>query len=394
MSPEQSRLIAVLSASNFVIGMGAFVVIGVLTPLARGLQVPPEVAGQLLTVYALSYAVLSPLLVSFTGRIGRRRVLTFGLSVFTLGAALSALSPSLSGLQGARILAAAGAGMFTPVAATVAAGLSPPETRARVLAAVFFGLTLSQVAGVPVGSALAYAFGWRWAFVAVAAVGVPCIWLVWHTVPAGLRFQPVSLRDLGRVLVTPPLMIAVLFTASFLGAMFVVFTYLAPMLEELVDFGPAQVTAALIVAGAAAVLGNLMGGWLADRLGPERTLILLSVALIGALSSLSLWPLPVWVVFAQVFLWNLFSWSFGAAQQVRLIRLDPAAAPVLLSLNAACIYIGAALGSAIGGAVLAGFGFAALGPVGAAMTALALLHLLASIRLSRAGADRAPDRTA
>lgn len=382
MSPEQKRLIAVLSASNFVIGMGAFVVIGVLTPLAEGLSVTPEAAGQVLTVYALSYAVLSPLLVSLTGRIGRRRVLAFGLGLFTFAALLSAMAPSLLALQGARVLAAAGAGMFTPVAAAVAAALSPPEIRARVLAAVFFGLTLAQVAGVPLGSALAYSFGWRWAFATVAAIGVPCIVLIWRIVPAGLRFQPVSLKDLGRVLATPHLLVAVLFTASFLSAIFVVFTYLAPLLEGRMGFGALAVTAALVVAGVAAVIGNLMGGWLADTLGPARTMAILCVAQVGLLSSLSALPLPIWVVFVQIFVWNLFGWSFGAAQQVRLIQLDPNGATVLLALNAACIYVGAAVGSAIGGATLAASGLSALGLVGGGMAALALLHLLFSIRMS------------
>lgn len=383
MTPEQNRLIAVLSASNFAIGMGAFVVIGVLTPLAESLRVTPQSAGQVMTVYALSYAVLSPVLVSLTGRLGRRRVLAYSFGIFILAAALSAVAPSLWALNAARVIAAAGAGVFTPVAAAVAAALSPPETRARTLAAVFFGLTLAQVAGVPLGSALAYSLGWRWAFAAVVAIGLPCIWLIWRSVPAGLRFQPVSLGDLGRVLRAPSLMIAVLFTASFLSGIYVIFTYITPLLEDRMGFGGTMVTLALTVAGLGAVAGNVMGGVLSDRLGPARTLIFLACAQVVLLGSFVALPLPTPVVFAQIFLWNLCGWSFMAGQQTRLIALNPSGATVLLALNAASIYVGAAIGSAIGGAALGVVGLGGLGYVAAAVAAFALLHILISTRLSR-----------
>jgi len=215
-------LIPVLSASNFVIGMGAFLVIGMLSPIATDLQISAATAGQIMTVYAIAYAIMSPLLVAFTGAMGRRRVLALGLTLFAAGAAIAALSTSAAGLNASRLFAAAGAGMFTPVAAATAAGLSTPETRGRVLAAVFFGLTLAQVVGVPAGSFIAYTFGWRYAFWLVVALALPCIALIWVRVPRGLSFQSTTLSDLGAVMKNGPLMLAVLFTASFLGSIYVV----------------------------------------------------------------------------------------------------------------------------------------------------------------------------
>jgi predicted MFS family arabinose efflux permease len=295
------------------------------------------------------------------------------------------MAPNLLALNAARVLAAAGAGVFTPVAAAVAVALSPPEARARTLAAVFFGLTLAQVFGVPLGSYLAYAFGWRWAFWTVVLIGLPCIWLIWRTVPAGLRFQPVSLGDLGRVLCTPRLMAAVLFTTSFLSGIYIVFTYLSPLLESRMGFGATGITSALLMAGLGAVAGNLLGGVLTDRFGPVRTLFLLCAAQVCLLTSFSVLPLPVPLIFAQIFLWNLFGWSFMAAQQTRLIGLEPQGAQVLLSLNAAAIYVGAALGSALGGAVIAGIGIGALGAAGAVVALCAALHLAVSVFLARRG---------
>ena len=144
-------LIPALSACNFIIGIGAFVIIGMLEPLGADLDRSPAQAGQLMTIYAVAYAILSPVLVALTGNVGRRRVMAGGFALFALAAVVSALAPNFMVLGGARVIAAAGAGIFTPLAAAVAAGLYPPEQRARVLAAVFFGLTISQVAGVPAG---------------------------------------------------------------------------------------------------------------------------------------------------------------------------------------------------------------------------------------------------
>ena len=271
-------LVPLLSLGNFIIGMGAFVIIGLLEPLGADMGRSAAGAGLLLTVYSMAYAVLSPLLVAVTGQIGRRRVLAAALAVFALAAALSALATNFTVLNIGRILAAAGAGIFTPVAAAVAAALYPEAQRARVLAAVFFGLTLSQVLGVPVGSWIAYSFGWRWAFWLVLALTLPCIWLTWTRVPAGLRFQPVSMKDLGEIIVQGRLMLAILFTASFLGSIYVLYTYIAPLLSQTMGYGRDGITVMLLMFGMGAVVGNIIGGMLADRLGWRRTLIILCLS--------------------------------------------------------------------------------------------------------------------
>lgn len=375
-----SPLIALLSACNFVIGMGAFVVIGVVTPISQDFGIPTQAAGLLLTVYALSYAVLSPLLVSLTGGLGRRRVLALGLTLFAFGMALSAAASSLTVLYVARAFAAAGAGLFTPVAATVAAGVSPVETRGRALAAVFFGLTLAQVLGVPVGSWVAYTYGWRLAFWIVLVLAMLGLWLVWHRVPAGLAFRPVGMSDLGHALTDGVIMLAVLFTATFLGAVYVVFTYLSPLLENIMGFGRDGVTLALFMVGVGAVAGNLFGGWLTDRIGPVPSLALLSFGQIVLMPAFSALPFHPALVMVLVALWSACGWSFMAAQQVRLLSLAADKVPVVLALNASAIYIGAALGSALGGLLIAGLGLGFLGAGGGVIALLALAHILASHR--------------
>ncbi|UWR21466.1 MFS transporter [Sulfitobacter sp. S190] len=375
-------LILVLSACNFVIGIGAFVIVGILQPLGADLERSPAQAGQLMTVYAVGYAILSPILVSVTGQIGRRRILAISFGIFTLAAVLSALAPNYLTLSVARVVAAAGAGIFTPIAAAVAATLSPEAQRARVLAAVFFGLTLAQVVGVPAGSWIAYTFGWRWALWLVAGLGVPCIWLIWTRVPAGLRFQPVSMADLGDVLCQGRMMLAIMFTGTFLGAIYVLYTYISPLLSQTMGYGGNGITLILIVFGLGAVGGNIMGGFLADKLGWHKTLTVLCVAQMLIMPMFSLLPVATGMVVLLAFLWSLCGWSFMAGQQLRLINLAGPRAPVVLALNAAAIYIGAALGSGLGGLIIARFGIEATGLAAGLVSLGALIHLTLSARLS------------
>lgn len=373
----------VLAAANFVVGMAAFVVVGIQTPLAQDLGFTTAGVGLILTIYALAYAVLSPILVSLTGAIGRRRVLTAGMSLVALSTGLGALSPTPELLLAARVIGAAGAGLVTPVAAAVIAGLSPPETRGRALAAVFAGLTYAQVVGVPAGTWIAYTVGWRTALWVAAGLAAPCAWLIWTRVPAGLRFAPVSLSDLGRSLLDARAMLGVLFTASFLGSIYIVFGFLPPLLENSMGWGRDLITLSLVVAGIGAIFGNRLGGQMADRLGPGKTLMILCCAQAIILPVFSMLPLPAPLAFALVLLWNVAGWSFAASQQMRVIALKPEAASVMLALNSAAIYIGAAVGSSIGAITIRNAGLDALGWVAGGCAILALLHLLVSLRLSR-----------
>ena len=378
-------LIALLSACNFVVGMGAFIVIGMVPLLSEDLGISTAAAGGTMTAYAIAYAVMSPLLVSLTGQIGRRRVLAAGLTIFALASLLSAVSTNITMLYIARALAAAGAGIVTPVGAAVVAALAPPKAQGKSIAAFYFGLTLSQVLGVPAGGWVAYTFGWRAAFWIVLVLTSIAALLVWVRVPAGLRFKPVTLTDLGNALKDGVIMGAVLFTASFLGAIYVLFTYLAPLMAGTMGYGRDGITLVLLVFGLGAVAGNLMGGWMTDRLGSIKSLVILCLAQIVLMPMFSGLPLAPWLLFILVFAWSVMGWSFVAPQQVRLLHLAPNIAGVVLALNAAAIYVGTAAGSAIGGAVQtvgditwlgAAAGIAALGALGHIL----LSHRAANLR--------------
>lgn len=255
----------------------------------------------------------------------------------------------------------------------------PPQSPCRsarpsaaALSNVFFGLTLAQVLGVPAGGFLAYAVSWQASFLAVAALAAPMLVGLWLLTPRGLSFQPTRLATLGEALADWRVLIAVLFTSTYLAAIYVPYTYLAPLLSETMGFEGRGITVVLLVFGLGAVAGNLLGGRLSDRVGARRTLLGLALLQIALMPLFSTLPLAAPALFTLVFVWALCGWSFMAPQQIVLIRLAPSRHNVTLALNAAAIYLGAAAGSAIGALVIVRFGLLETGLAGGLRGFLAL----------------------
>lgn len=366
-----------LSFANFAVGMGVFVVIGILSPFAADLDISKARSASLLTVYAVVYAISSPVLVALTGRVDRARALIAGMAVFTLGAVGAALAGGLQAVLAARAVMAVGAGIVTPVAASVGVALAGTAGRGRALAMVFGGLTLAQALGVPFGAWLGYAFGWRAAFSVVVVLGVLSTLVFATRLPRGIVVPVATMAALVGALTSLRQSLAVSFTALFVAALYVFYTFLAPFLEARHQLGRDGVTLVLAVFGIGAVLGNSVGGVLTDRIGARRTLLTLCGAQLVLLPAMSRLPLPLAVLVAVIALWSICSWSFMVPQQARLAELAPERVPVLFALNAAAIYVGGSIGSSLGGLALQRGGFDWLGPVGAGLALLALGSIVA-----------------
>ncbi len=376
------RLLLVLSFGNFVMGVGAFVIIGILSPIASAFAISKAEAGLFLTAYAVTYAVASPVLTAFAGKVDRRTLLIGSMAVFVLAAVLSAIAWNVPSLGLARVLAAVGGGLFTPTSAAVAVATTNPESRPAALARVFFGLTLAQIVGVPVGGYLGYALDWHVAFWVVVGIGVVALGLLARLVPAGLPFQPTSLAMLGKVLTTPRQIVAVLFTVAFLGAVYCVYTYIGPLGEERLGLGGTGVTMLLVAFGLGAVTGNAFGAALTRKFGAEKVLLGLCLAQALYLPAMSTLDAGLAPLLLLAFLWSAFGWAFMVPQQLRLIALAPEAQSVILALNAASIYVAASFGSALGGVAFSRLGLSSTGFVGAlvALAGAALLTLPRRLR--------------
>jgi predicted MFS family arabinose efflux permease len=360
----------VLAVGTFTVGTDGFVLNGLLPTIAADLHVSVSTAGQLTTIFALTYAISSPLIAAFTGGWDRRLLLAGGMVLFTAGMAGQALGTTFAVVAVARLLAAIGAAAFQSNAYVLAGALSSDERRGRALATVAAGMSVSMVVGVPIGVVVGTWFGWRAVMWGIGVVAVVVALLI--PVLPEVRVPAAGLRARLSVVVRPPVARVLVVTVLALLAGFTALVYL-PVLLAPVASG-ATLSWVLIGSGIGQVAGNLMAGRTTDRLGPARvaavslagTTLMLLVLDFGALT------LPT------AMLTSLLSGTFAGMlmvpQQHRLYTLAPDAPTVALGLNGSAIYIGGALGSALGGAVLAGAGVWWLGPVGA-LAALAALTL-------------------
>ena len=376
----ERMLLLTLALGNFVLGTGAFVLPALLQPLASDLQVSLPAAGWLMSGYALTYAVGSPLLTALTGRWPRRRVLLSGLALIAVGNALLALSPTLPLAHLGRIVSALGGALYTPIAASIAVAIAAPERRARALALVFAGMTIAQVLGIPLGSLLATGLSWRAVFAVVALAAVAAFVVIQRRVPADVAAPASTLAQLGALLRDPGAALALSVTLVFFAGQFVVITFLGPVISSAAGVGGGGLALLLWLFGVAAVVANLVGGAVSDRIGPAPTIMGLtlgSAVVLAILPTLDGQPVAA---AACLLLWGLTGYAFMTPQQARLVDLMPWAPGLALSLNAAALYAGSAVGGAVGGAIVARSGLAPLGLGGAALLGVSLVLLGASGR--------------
>lgn len=372
-----------LTAGAFGIGVTEFVIMGLLLEVGSDLGVSISTAGLLISGYALGVVVGAPLMTVLTGRWPQRTTLLALMAVFTLGNLACALAPSYGLLMAARVLTAFAHGTFFGVGSVVATGLVPPERRASAIAIMFTGLTVATVLGVPLGTWLGQALGWRATFWAVTAIGLIALAVLAHylpraAAPAGAGDWRADLRALAR----GPVLLGLLTTVLGFGGMFVVFTYIAPILTRVTGFGEAAVSPILLVFGGGLIVGNLLGGRLADRrLVPAVLGSLLVLA--AVLGSMTFALHDRWLTVAFVGLLGAASFATVPPLQMWVLsRAEGAGQSLASSFNIGAFNLGNALGAWLGGrAIDHGLGLesltwvAALVPLAAFLVALSALWL-------------------
>jgi predicted MFS family arabinose efflux permease len=369
-----------LALAAFAIGTEAFVIAGLLPVISTDLQITVAATGQLVTTYALAYALGSPILAVAFNNFDRRDVLTLALSGFIAANLLAVASTSFPLLLASRVLMAMGAALCMPTALGVAVAVASPERRGRAVALVTSGITVATVIGVPLGTMVGNQFGWRATFVMVAALGAVALAGVLYGVPRGLPNSTATLGERLAVARHPGVLYALATTVLWAIGGFTVFTYLAIPLQGL-GFNAADISLALLIFGSAAAIGNMLGGTLADRFGPLPTA---AVGLAGMATALVLLSLAMkstpdharYVVLLLVFGWAIAGWAFYPAQIASIIRIDPRTSVIALSLNASAMYLGFALGGAAGGIALSILGPTDLGWVGGSSVTASLAVLL------------------
>ncbi|WP_285114696.1 MFS transporter [Leifsonia sp. fls2-241-R2A-40a] len=363
-----------LALGGFGIGLTEFVIAGLLPEVAADFHVDEATAGWLISGYALAVVVGALGLTAAATRVPRKAALLGLMVLFIAGNLLSAIAPDYGVMLTGRVIAALCHGAFFGIGSVVAAGLVAPEKQARAIAVMFTGLTAANVLGVPFGTLLGQAFGWRSTFWAITVIGVIALIGVAVLVPAGaggragggLRGELSAFRS-GQV------WLSLAATLLGFGGMFGAFTYIAYTLTGVSGFPSAAVPWLLILFGLGLFAGNWVGGRLADR-SIDRTLLWLLAALAVVLATFALVAgMPVAAVIALV-LMGAFGFATVPALQLRVLSFASQAPTLASGANIAAFNLGNAIGAWLGGVTIAaGLGYASPLWVGAAMTVGALI---------------------
>jgi MFS transporter, DHA1 family, inner membrane transport protein len=380
--------ILALALATFAIGTTEFVIMGILPDVARDLAVSIPSAGLLVTGYALGVAAGAPLLAALTSRMPRKQTLLLLMAIFIVGNVLCAAAPGYGALMLARVLTSFAHGAFFGIGAVVAASLVEPDKRASAIALMFTGLALANVLGVPLGTFVGQALGWRATFWAVTVLGVVAAGALVALVPECPDEGSADLRSELGVLARPQVWLALLMTVFGFGGVFVVFTYIAPILEVASGYAPSSVTWLLVLFGAGLTIGNSVGGRLADR-GELRALFAVFIVLIAVMGVFSFTMHGRAGAAVTIFAWGVAAFATVPGLQARVLRQAAGAPNLASTLNIGAFNIGNAFGAWLGGRVLsAGYALDAL-PVAAALVTVAAVGVTAiALRLDARG-DRA-----
>ena len=377
--------ILALAVASFGIGTTEFVIMGLLPEVARSFDVTIPQAGYLVSGYAMGVVVGAPIVAIATARLPRKSALLALIGVFLAGNLGCALAPSYGLLMAARIVTAFAHGAFFGIGAVVARDLVPREKRTQAVSLMFAGLTLANVLGVPLGTALGQAAGWRSTFWAVVAIGLAAGVAIQLCVPAGLpgtRGRLVSeFRALGRWPVLRPMLISTLSSVSF----FTVFTYIAPFLTGITGFSPRGVTGVLVAAGMGLTIGNLAGGHFADR-GAMATIVGSFLGIVAALLVLMAVAHHPAATVAAVVVWSGLVFALVSPLQIWVVEAASDAPNLASTLNQGAFNLGNATGAWIGGTALTlGAGYDQLPLIAAAVSLVGLGLVLTAVSRSGRG---------
>ncbi|MFJ3394382.1 MFS transporter [Leifsonia aquatica] len=378
-----------LALGGFGIGLTEFVIAGLLPEVATDFHVDEAAAGWLISGYALAVAVGAIALTAAATRIPRKAALLGLMVLFIVGNLLSALAPTYAMMLGGRVVAALCHGAFFGIGSVVAAGLVGPEKRARAIAIMFTGLTAANVLGVPLGTLLGQAAGWRSTFWAITGIGVIALVGVAVLVPREAADSgTTSLRRELSAFRSGQVWLSLVATVLGFGGMFGAFTYIAYTLTGVSGFAAGAVPWLLILFGLGLFAGNWVGGRLADRSIDRTLLVLLAVLAVVLVGFALVAGMPVPAVIALV-LMGAAGFATVPALQLRVLTYADHAPTLASGANIAAFNVGNAIGAWLGGlTIAAGLGYTSPLWVGAAMTVGALIVVALAAGAARSAARR------
>ncbi len=373
-----------LMLGNIVTGCSVLAPAGMLIELSSGLDVTIRDAGLLITFGAIMLCIGSPVTAWLTSRIERRTLLTATLAVLALTNAASAFAPDYMSLLVIRLIMLAIGALYTPQAAGTAALIVPAEKRGSTIAYIFLGWSLAAAVGLPLITFIASRYGWRAVYGGIGVIGCCSFLLLAWRLPGGLIGAPVDLKTWAEVGRNRMIVLLLLITTLQMSGQFVVFTFMGPLLTKLTRAGPDAIGLVFALYGVFGFIGIAIATRIVDSWGAYKTSLLFTSLMLSGVTgwavSAGIYPLMA----CAVATWGLGFASTNSMQQVRLVGAAPALASASVSLNTSVLYIGQAVGSAIGGMLYARDLLYGAGYVAMAFVALALITVISTERLSEA----------
>ncbi|WP_339798793.1 MFS transporter [Paenibacillus sp. FSL R5-0744] len=370
---KNKRIIYILALAVFLIGTIEYIITGVIEMIAVDLGVSTSEVGLLVTVFALSAAIVTPVLIALTINADRKKLLMTTLGVFIASNGLMFVDLAYETVLWIRIIQGASGGIATVVAMAIATRLVEREKRGNAIGIILMGLSSSLVLGVPVGTFFSEMFGWRVLFVLIGLLSVLPLLIIYKKVPAIKEEEKVTLRMQLSILRNPTILMALAITLFYVGGYSTLFTYITPFLQATSSLSMTEISGVLFLAGICSFVGSRLGGQLADAKGSKFT-ICLGLLLQGAtLLLFALAGVNLLVLILVLMIFMLATWSISPAQQLYLVTLAPRNPDIALSVNTSFIQFGFALGSGLGGLVISRTSVLYLNWLGFAAVSIALL---------------------
>ncbi|HCT9036548.1 TPA: MFS transporter [Providencia rettgeri] len=369
-----------LAIGAFAIGATEFSPMGMLPYIADNLKEDIPSVGVIVVIYALGVMVGAPIMALLLVKRRPKIALVFLMSIFTIGNVLSAMSPDLVTLSLSRFITSLNHGAFFGLGAIVAASVVPPGKQASAIAAMFMGLTIANIGGVPLMTKLTQVVGWRQAFYLISILGIlTIISLIW-ALPNNLMGTKVDVKNELRILRRPQVLLGMLSTVLGASAMFTLYTYITPMLMNFIQASDQMVTIMLVIIGIGFTVGNYIGGLFADK-SLFSTLIIFFIMLALSMAIFPFIAVNTFGAGVGLMVWSIF--SFGIVPPIQMLVMNAAkgAQALASSVNIGAFNLGNAIGAAIGGIVLSyGYSYSMISFMGALVAVLGIMVILVVFR--------------
>lgn len=353
MNTKLSQLtIIFLALGAFVTGTSEFVVSGILELISLEMGVSISIAGQLITIYSLSYAFGALFLVMLTSTFDRKKILLYAIFTFIVGNFIAFLSHNFIMLLLSRIIMGMSGGLYIVVATNYAAQLASPKRKGSAIATVITGFTVSLVFGVPIGTFLAGYFDWHYIFLIIAFGTILLLMGLYKLLPSIKGNQALSLKQQVKIIKDRRVLTGLMTTITWILGYTLVFAYVAPLLSSTANLSIEMTSIALFVLGTFAFVGSRFGGYAVDRWGPNHTITVSLIVHIVALFILTFTQHSTIGVFITFAVWGVATWTTTPANQYYLVSLKPQSSETVLSFNTALMNIGMMMGSALGGVII------------------------------------------